>query len=691
MPKLTIDGMDVTVEPGTSVLQAAEQLGIEIPRFCFHDRLSVPANCRMCLVEVEKAPKLMASCAMPCGDNMVVHTGTDKVKEARRGVMEFLLINHPLDCPICDQGGECDLQDQAVAFGYDRSRYQEEKRATKDKDLGPLVKTVMTRCIHCTRCVRFGSEIAGVDTIGVIGRGEHLEIGTYVDKAMESELSGNLIDVCPVGALTSKPYEFTARPWELKKTETIDVLDAVGSNIRIDTRGTQIMRILPRLNEAVNEEWISDKTRFSYDGLKNCRLDTPYVRNAKGKLKPASWEEAFDAIAGKVMGTEGNRIAAITGDLCDAESMVALKDLMVELDSPHTECRQDGARFDVTDPAGYRFNTGIEQLEYADVILLVGTNPRWDAAMINARIRKGHLNHKVKVGVIGERLDLNYPYEYLGAGVDSLSDVMKGKSDFAKALKKAERPAVILGAGATIRKDGADIQNLVRQLADQFKMIKPKDDWNGFNMLHTAASRMGALEIGFVPGKNGYDRDAIFAASAKGKLDVLYLLGADDLPFDKLGKDTFVIYQGHHGDHGAMHADVILPGAAYTEKHGIYVNTEGCAQIGRPAMFPPAQAMDDWKIIRALSEIIGHTLPYNHLGDIRSRLADLSETFDVIRTAKPAKWSKAKEGGKIAKAGFKSPINIFYQTCTITRASKTMANCTKAFVDVTGKKVASNA
>lgn len=687
MPKLTIDGMEVTVEPGTSLLQAAEQLGIEIPRFCYHDRLSVPANCRMCLVEVEGAPKLAASCAMPCGDDMKVHTGSEKVKRARQGVMEFMLINHPLDCPICDQGGECDLQDQSVAYGFDRSRFENEKRAVKNKELGPLVKTVMTRCIHCTRCVRFGDEIAGTEEMGVLNRGEHLEIGTYVEQAMTSELSGNMVDVCPVGALTSAPYEFTARPWELSKTETIDVMDAVGSNIRVDTRGNEVMRILPRLHEDVNEEWISDKTRHIGDGLKTSRLDQPYVKNARGKLKPATWDEAFEAIAERMKGVDGKRVAGIVGDLCDAESIMSLRDLLQSIGSPHMECRQEGAKFDPYTSAGYRFNTGIAGVEEADAILLIGTNPRWEAAMLNARIFKNWRDKKTPIGVIGPHIGLNYPYTHIGTGTDTLQDLIKGQHSFADVLKNAKKPMVILGTGATMRNDGLAIHALARQLAETFDMVT--DEWNGFNLLHLSASRMAALELGFVPNaeNGGLDLDGILEASKKGQLDVLYLLGADEAPLDKLGKDTFVIYQGHHGDRGAAHADVVLPGAAYTEKNGTYVNMEGRVQIARKAAFPPGEAREDWTILRALSAHMGRPLPYDNLAQLRRRLVQRNAMFDQIDVVEPVAWKDfARDAGDVQKLPFRLPIANFYQTNAISRASQTMHECTDAFVNKAAKK-----
>jgi NADH-quinone oxidoreductase subunit G len=675
MPKLTIDGIEVEVEPGTSVLQACEQIGIEVPRFCYHERLSVPANCRMCLVEMEKAPKPVASCAMPCGEGMVIKTNTELVHKARKGVMEFLLINHPLDCPICDQGGECDLQDQAMGYGFDRSRFQENKRAVKDKYLGPLIKTIMTRCIHCTRCIRFADEIAGVPELGATGRGEHMEVGTYIEQAISSELSGNLIDVCPVGALTSKPYAFTTRPWELRKTETIDVMDAVGSNIRVDTRGPEVMRVIPRLNEDVNEEWLADKSRFSYDGLRRQRLDRPYVRR-DGKLQPTTWAEAFAAIAAKVKGVPGDRIAALAGDLVDAESMVALKDLVEALGSKNLDCRQDGAVFDTSARAGYLFNTTIAGIEKADAILLIGTNPRWEATLINARIRKRYLMGGLKVGVIGQQLELTYPTTYLGAGPQTLQDVVDGKHAFSDVLKNAKRPMLILGTGALRRADGPAIHALARQLAESFNLIQ--DDWNGFNVLHTAAARVGGLEMGFLPGQGGKGTADILTAASAGQIDVVYLLGADEIDTAKMGK-AFVIYQGHHGDRGAHRADVILPGAAYTEKNGLYVNTEGRVQMARMAAFPLGEAREDWKIIRALAEQLGVKLPYDSLYQVRKRLADTSPVFRSIEALVAAEWGPFGRAGTIENAPFEPVIENYYMTDPISRASATMAKCTETF------------
>ncbi len=673
MPKLTIDGIEIEVEPGTSVLQACERLGIEIPRFCFHDRLSVPANCRMCLVEMERSPKPVASCALPCGDGMVIHTDTEMVHKARKGVMEFLLINHPLDCPICDQGGECDLQDQAVAYGFDRGRYGEAKRAVKEKYLGPLIKTCMTRCIHCTRCIRFADEIAGTPEMGSVWRGEHTEIGTYVQRAISSELSGNLIDVCPVGALLSKPYSFMARPWELRKIDSVDVLDAVGSNIRVDARGSEVLRVLPRLHEDVNEEWLADKSRFACDGLKRQRLDRPYVRD-NGKLRPASWAEAFAAVAAGLKGLAGTEIAAVAGDLADCEAMVALKDLMAALGSPHLDCRQDGAALDPAVRASYLFNTGIAGIEQADALLIVGSNPRWEAPLINARIRKRWLASGLKVGVIaGTPHDLTYRTEHLGAGPDTLDAVARGQHPFAAALEKAERPMMILGMGALARPDGARLLGVARRLAESFRLVR--DDWNGFSVLHTAAARVGGLDLGFVPGAGGHDLAGILDGAGKGEIKAVWLLGADEIDTDRLAS-AFVIYQGHHGDRGAHRADVILPGAAYTEKDATYVNTEGRVQLARLAVYPPGEAREDWRILRAFSETIGHRLPYDSLAEVRRRLVEVNPVFATIDRLQPAPWQPfGADDGRLDPAPLTSPIANYYMTDPISRASPTMAQC----------------
>jgi NADH-quinone oxidoreductase subunit G len=676
MPKLTIDGQQIEVPAGLTVLQACELAGAEIPRFCYHERLSVAGNCRMCLVEMEKSPKPIASCAMPVAEGMVIKTNTPLVHKARNGVMEFLLINHPLDCPICDQGGECDLQDQAMAFGYDRSRYKEPKRGVKDKDFGPLIKTAMTRCIQCTRCIRFSTEIAGVEMMGAAGRGEHMEVITYVGEAINSELSGNLIDICPVGALLSKPYAFSARPWELVKTESIDVLDAVGSAIRIDSRGREVMRVLPRLNEAVNEEWISDKTRFACDGLKRQRLDRPYVRQG-GKLMPVSWDEAFGAIARRLDGVPAQRIGAIAGDLCDLESMYALKGLMGALGSANLDCRQDGAAIDPSTRSGYLFNTGIAGIEQADLCLLIGTNPRWEAPLVNARLRKRYLMGNFKLASIGPEVSLTYPVETLGAGPDTLAAIAEGRHPFAEKLKAAKKPMLILGQGALSRTDGAAVLTLARKLAESFNLVR--EDWNGFNMLHTAAARVGGLDIGFVPGSGGRDVKGIIEGAENGAIDVVYLLGADEIDTNRLGK-AFVIYQGHHGDAGAHRADVILPGAAYPEKNGTYVNTEGRVQQARLATFAPGDAREDWTILRALSERLGRKLPFDNLDQLRQQLFKQHPGLAALDEKPAAAWGNFGKAGSIASAPFQLPIDNFYMTDPISRASATMAACSAAFL-----------
>ncbi|MEH6632147.1 MAG: NADH-quinone oxidoreductase subunit NuoG [Halopseudomonas aestusnigri] len=676
MPKLTIDGKEIEVANGLTVLQACELAGAEVPRFCYHERLSVAGNCRMCLVEMERAPKPIASCAMPVGEGMVIKTDTELVQKARKGVMEFLLINHPLDCPICDQGGECDLQDQAMAFGLDHGRYKETKRAATEKYMGPLIKTIMTRCIQCTRCVRFSTEVAGIEEMGLLNRGGHVEI-TTLEKAVNTELSGNLVDVCPVGALTSKPYAFNARPWELKKINSVDVMDAVGSNIRVDVRGREVLRILPRIHEDVNEEWISDKTRYITDGLSRQRLDRPYVR-VDGKLKAATWDKAFSAIKEKLSPLKGNEIAAITGDLNDAESMLALKDLMANLGSSNIDCRQDGAKIDSTNRSAYLFNTSIAGIEEADAVLLVGTNPRWEAALVNARLRKRFLEGGFKVGMIGEAVDLTYEYEYLGAGPDTLKEVASGKNSFAKVLKEAKNPMIIVGMGALTRKDGAAVLVQAKAIADKFDLVH--DDWNGFNILHTAASRVAGLDLGFVPGKDGLDVEGILDGAEKGSVKAVYLLGADEVDTSKL-KDTFVIYQGHHGDAGASAADVILPGAAYTEKNGTYVNTEGRVQLGRLAVFPPGEAREDWTILRALSEQVSDALPYDNIGQLRQRLIDVNPVFAAIDQIDTGVWGDfAKTKDKLTSEPFGTFVENFYMTDPISRSSETMSACTEQFV-----------
>ncbi|TAJ89581.1 NADH-quinone oxidoreductase subunit NuoG [Reyranella sp.] len=672
MPKVKIDGVEIEVPAGITVLQACELAGVEIPRFCYHERLSIAGNCRMCLVEVKPGPpKPQASCALPVADKQEIFTKTPVVQKARNGVMEFLLINHPLDCPICDQGGECDLQDQAMAYGFDRSRYHENKRAVPDKELGPLVKTSMNRCIHCTRCIRFATEVAGVEELGATGRGESMEVTTYVEHALSTELAGNLVDLCPVGALTSKPYAFEARSWELTKTESIDVLDGLGANIRVDTRGAQVMRVLPRLNDDVNEEWISDKTRHAIDGLRHQRLDRPYVRKG-GKLVEATWDEAFGAITARLKGMDGAKIAAIAGDQCDAESMVALKDLMTALGSSNIDCRQDGAKLD--GPRGsYIFNAGVHGIDSADAILLIGSNPRTESPVLNARIRKRYLHgHHCAIGSIGPAADLTYPVERLGAGPATLRELVDGKLGFFEKLKAARNPLIIVGMGAVAREDGAAVLAMARELAEKLNAVR--EDWNGFAVLHTTAARVGGLDLGLVPGEGGRDVAGILAGCEKGEIGAVYLLAADEIDTKRLGK-AFVIYQGHHGDAGAHRADVILPGAAYTEKPGTYVNTEGRVQLGRRAGYPPGDAREDWAILRALSERLGKTLSYDTLAQVRSRLVSINKAFAAIDQQAPGAWGAFGKAGATTDAPFVAAIANFYMTCPISRASRTMAEC----------------
>jgi NADH-quinone oxidoreductase subunit G len=680
MAKIKVDGKEIEVPDHYTLLQAAEEAGAEVPRFCFHERLSIAGNCRMCLVEVKGGPpKPAASCAMgvrdlrpgPNGEAPEIFTNTPMVKKAREGVMEFLLINHPLDCPICDQGGECDLQDQAMAFGVDSSRYKENKRAVEDKYIGPLVKTIMNRCIHCTRCVRFTTEVAGISELGLIGRGEDAEITTYLEQAMTSELQGNVIDLCPVGALTSRPFAFTARPWELSKTESIDVMDAVGSAIRVDSRGREVMRIMPRVNDQVNEEWISDKTRFIWDGLRSQRLDRPYVRK-NGKLVAASWPEAFEAIKHAVAKTSPDRIGAIAGDLAAVEEMYALKELMQSLGSASIDCRQDGAALDpALGRASYIFNSTIEGIEQADAVLIIGSNPRFEASVLNARIRKRWRAGKLAIGVIGEVGDLRYDYEQIGAGPDSLKALADGEGSFFETLKGASHPMIIVGQGALARADGAAILGQAARLAQSVNAAR--EDWNGFNVLHMAASRVGGLDIGFVPGQGGKD-----VAGMLGGTDVLFLLGADELDMTAAG-DAIVVYLGTHGDAGAHRADVILPGAAYTEKSGTYVNTEGRVQMGSRAGFAPGQAKEDWAILRALSDVLGKKLPYDSLQALRARMygeyPHLAR-IDEIATGAFADLERiALLPARLEKSALASPVRDFYLTNPIARASAVMAEC----------------
>ena len=679
--KLNVDGQEVEVPRSYTLMQACEEAGAEIPRFCYHERLSVAGNCRMCLVQWHGAPKPIASCAQTVGDMRMNPDGTppnistkgDYVEKARNGVMEFLLINHPLDCPICDQGGECDLQDQAVAYGRSDSRYDLNKRAVEDKNMGPLVKTIMTRCIQCTRCVRFAAEVAGVEELGMISRGESAEITTYLEESLTSELSGNVIDLCPVGALTSKPYAYNARPWELRKTESVDIMDAMGSNIRVDAKGDAVMRIMPVINEAVNEEWLSDKSRFIWDGLARQRLDKPYVRT-NGKLTPANWGEAFEA-AKAALSVAPEKIGFIAGDLIEVEQAKAALDLARAMGVQNTDCRPAGASYGADGVRErYILNPALTGVEEADALLLIGVNPRKDAAVWNARIRKAWLWNDLKVGVIGEADDLTYEYEHLGTGPEALSGLFGRDSQIAEALRNADKPMIVLGEGVLAREDGQAILAAAHDYAMEIQAIK--DDWAGFGVLHTAAGRVGALDTGFVPGEGGADTAGILS----GAMETIVLLGADEVDLSKMG-NAKIIYVGSHGDAGASKADIILPAAAYTEMAATYVNTEGRVQMTRRAVQPKGEAREGWAILRALSDVVGKTLPYDSADALREALRAENDVFAGLGYAPGAAGVEALKdkidsgGVSISAAPLAAAIGDFYLTNPIARASKTMAEC----------------
>ncbi|KAI1006857.1 NADH-ubiquinone oxidoreductase subunit [Podosphaera aphanis] len=680
--QITIDGKQISIEAGTALIQACEKAGVTIPRYCYHEKLMIAGNCRMCLVEVERVPKPVASCAWPVQPNMVVKTNSPLTHKAREGVMEFLLANHPLDCPICDQGGECDLQDQSMRYGMDRGRFHEigGKRATEDKNIGPLIKTSMNRCIHCTRCVRFANDVAGAPELGTTGRGNDMQIGTYLEKNLDSEMSGNIIDLCPVGALTSKPYAFKARPWELKHTESIDVLDGLGSNIRIDSRGLEVMRILPRLNDDVNEEWINDKSRFACDGLKTQRLTTPLIRK-DNKFYPATWEQALTEIgaAYRDFKPKGNEFKAIAGELVETESMVALKDLANKLGSENLALDQPSGSQPIAHGidirSSYLFNSRISGIEEADVILIVGSNTRHEAAGLNARIRKQWLRSDLEIGVVGESWTSTFDYENLGDSTADLKKVLDGP--FGKKLASAKRPMIIVGSGITEHADAKSVYELVGGFVDKNSSKFLTEEWNGFNVLQRAASRAGAFEIGFTtPSKTVADTTPKF----------IWLLGADEFTASDIPKNAFVVYQGHHGDRGAQIADVILPGAAYTEKAGTYVNTEGRVQMTRAATSLPGAARIDWKIIRAASEFLGAPLPYDDLTALRHRMFEISPalaSYDVVEPVALQQLSRIQlvdlcKGSVSSGQPFKNIIKDFYFTDVISRSSPTMARCSAA-------------
>ncbi|KAF2491738.1 NADH-quinone oxidoreductase [Lophium mytilinum] len=680
--ELTIDGKKVSIEAGSALIQACEKAGSTVPRYCYHEKLMIAGNCRMCLVEVERAPKPVASCAWPVQPGMVVKTNSPLVHKAREGVMEFLLANHPLDCPICDQGGECDLQDQSMRYGADRGRFHEMggKRAVEDKNIGPLIKTSMNRCIHCTRCVRFANDVAGAPELGSTGRGNDLQIGTYLETALDTELSGNVIDLCPVGALTSKPYAFKARPWELYHTESIDVLDGLGSNIRIDARGIQVMRILPRLNDDINEEWINDKSRFACDALSTQRLVNPLIRT-EDSFQPASWEQALVEIgnAYKRIAPKGDEFKVIAGPLVETETLVAMKDLANKLGSENLALDQpkgsEPVAHGIDVRSNYTFNSKIYGVEEADAILLVGTNPRHEAAVLNARIRKQWLRSDLEIGLVGQDFESTFEYEKFGDTAASLKSALAGA--FGKKLQAAKKPMIIMGSGVVENPDAKAIYDIVGTFIDKHKANFTTPEWNGYNVLQRSASRAGAYEVGFtVPSQTVADTKPKF----------IWLLGADEINEAEIPKDAFVVYQGHHGDRGAQIADVVLPGAAYTEKSVTYINTEGRAQMSRNAVSLPGAAREDWKIIRAASEYLGAPLPFDDVEALRDRMEEISPAlrrYDVVESTGLPQLTKVQlvdmnKGAKPTGAPLKKVIDNFYFTDSISRNSPTMARCSAA-------------
>ncbi len=663
MLKLKVNEIDVEVEEGLTVLQACEKAGVEIPRFCYHEKLSIAGNCRMCLVEMEKSPKPIASCAMPAAEGMNIKTNTEFVEKARKGVMEFLLANHPLDCPVCDQGGECDLQDQSMYYGVDKSRFKENKRSVPEKNMGPLIKTQMTRCIHCTRCIRFATEIAGVPEIGAIGRGEDMEITTYLEKSVQSELSGNVIDLCPVGALTSKPYVFEARPWELKKTETIDVMDAVGSNIRVDTYDWEVKRVLPIINEDINEEWISDKTRYACDGLSNQRLDIPYIKY-NGKFEKANWEEVFRIIKSKFENTPKDKIAGFVGDLCNMETSYIFKEFFDRtLDSNNYDSRTSNYFIDNTQRENYIFNSSINGIEQSDLIFLIGSNPRFEATMVNSRIRKSFVNNKTQIISLNELGDLTYPYESLNGETKTLIDIFEGQHDLSKKITNSNKPIIILGESFFKLQSANYIFHLIKKFLENNNKLSTT--WNSLNKISLNASTVGSFDLDIINNKKD-----IFENLNDHKFDIVYLLGQDDLNFSK--KNEFVIYQGSHGDKGAEIADIILPGAAYTEQNGYYTNLEGRIQKAFKASYPPGESKEDWKIINELAEFMKNRKLFNDKNELKSSM------FNYINLKKNNKNLstiniQSKESYKNEKLIIEN--KNYYFSNVIARASKTMLDC----------------
>ena len=669
MLKLKVNDIEVEVEEGLTVLQACEKAGVEIPRFCYHEKLSIAGNCRMCLVEMEKSPKPIASCAMPAADGMVIKTNTPKIEKSRKGVMEFLLANHPLDCPVCDQGGECDLQDQSMFYGIDKSRFKENKRAVPDKNMGPLIKTQMTRCIHCTRCIRFATEIAGVPELGAIGRGEDMQITTYLEKSMQSELSGNVIDLCPVGALTSKPYVFEARPWELKKTETIDVMDAVGSNIRVDTYDWEVKRVLPIINEDINEEWISDKTRYACDGLLNQRLDIPYIKY-NNKFEKASWDEVYKIIKSKIENTKKDKICGFVGDLTNMEASFIFKEFFDRtIDTNKYESRSSKSFINSSVRENYLFNSTINGIEETDLILLIGANPRFEATILNARIRKAYLNNNTKIFSLNDIGDLTYPYQSLDGKTQTIKDIIENKNEISKNILESKKPLIILGESFLKSKSANYLFNSLKEFL--FKNNKLTNEWNPLNILSTDAATVGSFDLDIIDESNELIKDL-----NENKFEIIYLLGQDNLNFNK--KDEFVIYQGSHGDKGAEIADIILPGAAYTEQSGHYTNLEGKIQKAFKASYPPGDAKEDWQIINEIAETMNNRKLFNDKEELESSM------FNYLKLKKEKKSNLIKniDQNEFENENLKIEFKNYYFSNVVARASKTMLNCNNSKLDI---------
>ena len=665
MLKLKVNDIEVEIDEGLTVLQACEKAGVEIPRFCYHEKLSIAGNCRMCLVEMEKSPKPVASCAMPAAEGMNIKTNTALVEKARKGVMEFLLVNHPLDCPVCDQGGECDLQDQSMFYGVDKSRFKENKRAVAEKNMGPLIKTQMTRCIHCTRCVRFATEIAGVPEIGAIGRGEDMQITTYLEQSMQSELSANVVDLCPVGALTSKPYVFEARPWELKKTESIDVMDAIGSNIRVDTYDWEVKRVLPIINEDINEEWISDKTRYACDGLLHQRLDTPFIKY-NGKFEKASWEEVYKIIKSKFENTSKEKVCGFVGDLTNMETSYIFKEFFDRtLDTNSYESRSDNRFLDISSRENYLFNTTINGIEEADLILLIGTNPRYEATILNARIRKSYLSNNTKIISLNDLGDLTYPYQSLDGQTQTLKDIFNDNHEISKLIKDAEKPMIVLGESLLNSSSSMYVFNKAKEFLN--KNNKITNDWNAFNILTNDSATVGNLDLGLINEKINLLDDL-----KENKFDLVFLVGQDNLSFDK--KDEFIIYLGSHGDKGAEMADIILPGSAYTEQDGYFTNLEGKIQKAQKASYPPGEAKEDWQIINELAEFMNNRKLFNDKDELESSM------FNYLNLQKEKQNNVEDKYNSPSEEDFKSEelkvvIKDYYFSNVIARSSKTMVEC----------------